>query len=208
MVPKLKIWVLLSILTTILGLIATTYSFQHDIKIKTPKETPKINFEDPQAEPKIDFKNLQVQQESDSICNINEKFSCDTVAQDSWSTIFGIPLGYYGFSYFVAGIVLLTLGYLIHTRVSAFAYSYLLMNIVAFLISMTLFLYSKFGIGVFCPSCIAIDSVVALQLFLSIICRKAFPTRSSLKGVVLGGIVASSAVVVTLGMYFVFFPSL
>lgn len=219
----LKIWGIASVIITFLGFGATTYSFLHDIKQKTKSPTEqassdalKVDAKDPTLDPyKIDFEKIEkneAKSDTDALCNINDEFSCDKVARDKWSTVFGIPLGFYGFSYFIAGFVLLILTFICSSKSSCFVHSYFLMNLIALSVSLTLLLYSKFGLKVFCPSCIAIDSVVGIQLFCTILFWKSLPKwrpfKSSFWGAFCGGALATSIVVLVLGLYYAFGPRL
>ena len=70
-------WIIIAILLAVIGLGTSVYSTMHHIEVKASGQT-------------------------DAACNINDTFSCDAVALSKYSELFGIPLGVFGFGYFLA----------------------------------------------------------------------------------------------------------
>lgn len=110
-------------------------------------------------------------------CNINQTFSCDTVALSAYSEIFSVPLGVYGVGYFLALWVLLATG--LSDRKGhedhLLAYTYTIIG--GTLVSLVLAAISHFQLAVYCVSCLAVNTVCLLQLVALIVQRRKFPFR-------------------------------
>jgi len=181
---KQKIWLVLGLIAALLGVGTTMYSVNHDIQLKLNHQT-------------------------ESACNINDQFNCNSVAEDKLAVILGVPLGFYGLAYFVAIIILLLIGLSDLSISNAHIQAYLAMNVIGFVVAISLFLYAKFGIGVLCPSCMAIDTVTILQLILMGIFYRSIPKKDiTIKNLIMGGFTATVVVVIVVAGYMLFGPRL
>lgn len=180
---QLKIWLVLGLLVALGGIGTTMYSVNHDIQLKVNNQT-------------------------ESACEINDEFSCNTVAEDELAVILGVPLGFYGTAYFVAVIILLLIGLSDLSVSRAHIHAYCAMNIIGFVVAISLFLYAKYGIKVLCPSCMAIDTVTILQLILMGLFYRSVPKGLSIKNLIFGGATATSVVILVVAGYMLFGPRL
>lgn len=106
---------------------------------------------------------LQATGQTDAFCNINQTFSCDTVAKSQYAELWGTPLGVYGLGYFLALIILLGIGLKGKKGADASLQMYGIMVVIGVLVSVILGGISTFQIGSACLTCIMIYVVTILQ---------------------------------------------
>ena len=136
-----------------------------------------------------------------SVCNINQTFNCDAVANSAYSSLFGAPLGVYGASYFLIMIVLLSIG--ISTSKSArshfLTYSYV--NMLGVLVSLALAVISSIVLHVYCLACIGIYLVCLLQTSLLIWQRQRFAFKLNFKDLFQGATTAALILVLIISLH-------
>lgn len=124
-----------------LGVIASNYTLLHHYQLKKYGRT-------------------------NSICNLNQYFSCDKVASTQFSELLGIPLGAFGLAYFGSLICLLLF------FKSQFRKNYFLYAITGVLVSAILFSISFFKIHAMCISCMSIYLLTVIQFLIYLTVRK------------------------------------
>ena len=134
-------------------------------------------------------------------CNINQTFSCDTVALSAYSEIFSIPLGVYGVGYFLALWALLATG--ISKRKGnedhLLAYTYTVIG--GTLVSLTLAAISHFKLSAYCVSCLSVNAVCLIQLIALIVQRRKFPFRFDVMSLGRGSMTTLLAVLVVIALH-------
>ena len=134
-------------------------------------------------------------------CNINQTFSCDTVALSAYSEIFSIPLGVYGVGYFLALWVLLATG--ISDRKGnedhLLAYTYTIIG--GTIVSLVLAAISHFQLAVYCVSCLLVNVVCLTQLVALIVQRRKFPFRINVMSLGRGSMTTLLVVVAVIALH-------
>ena len=134
-------------------------------------------------------------------CNINQTFSCDTVALSPYSEIFSIPLGVYGIGYFLALWVLLATG--ISDRKDnkdhLLAYTYTIIG--GTVVSLVLAAISHFQLAVYCVSCLSVNAVCLAQLVALIVQRRRFPFRINVMSLGRGSMTTLLVVVAVIALH-------
>ena len=93
---------------------------------------------------------------SGAICNINETFSCDAIANSPYSEVFGFPVAVFGLGFFGALIVLALLAmFQEKSKQESIAGLYAL-AVIGVLSSIGLGLVAWLGVGALCLSCIGV----------------------------------------------------
>lgn len=139
---------------------------------------------------------------SDAMCNVSETFNCDDVAKSEYSEFFGIPLGVYGFGYFLGLLVLSSLTiWKKDEEYDEGPVAYKALVGIGVLSSIILGGLSWFSVGTLCLTCIAVYSLCFLQalwlVFHSSSVNPGFETRP----LVNGGITALIALLVSITTY-------
>ncbi len=148
----------LGIILAVIGLAISFYSLQHHIELKTAGQT-------------------------DAFCNINQTFSCDDVANSSFSEDpWGNPLGLYGIGYFLGLMLLLIASFVKEEYKKDTMPTYALMTGLGVVTSIALFLISYFQVGSLCLSCMGVYSVTLIQVLVTFFLREEIPPTWSLKG--------------------------
>lgn len=110
---------------------------------------------------------LKVAGATDAICNINATLNCDTIAKSQYSEIFGVPLGVFGIAFFLS--VLATVGLTIKTKGERdHRLAFTALSVIGAVVSVVLFGISSLKIGAYCPTCIVIYSLCALQILIAL----------------------------------------
>ncbi len=180
---KLKSLILLGSILAILGLGISFYSLFHHLELKSKGDTS-------------------------FMCNINDSFSCDDVAnsrfaEDPWRN----PLGIYGIGYFLGLFVLLMIARLKAELQKESLQTYALMVGIGVIVSLTLGGISHFVIGKLCPSCIGIYGVTILQAFILFFCRGGIPGPFAFKNISNGSWYALLALAVSIALFQLMKPS-
>lgn len=133
---------------------------------------------------------------SGAICNINQMFSCDTVAKSPYSEVFGYPLALWGIGFFAA---LAVLGVL--TRVNKkddkdHEAGIVGLSYIGALSAIILGLIAWFGVGAICLSCIGIYILNFAQLGLTVAYRRNTLSPLTMKSLFSG--LTTSALIVAL----------
>ncbi|MDA9951540.1 thioredoxin domain-containing protein [Oligoflexaceae bacterium] len=139
---------------------------------------------------------------TDAVCNINETFSCDDVAKSEYSELFGVPLGVYGFGYFL-GLMLLC-GMTIWQKDDDYLegpLAYKAMVGIGVLVSLVLGIISWISVGTLCLTCMGIYGVCFLQAGWLFLHRSATPEKWKSKPLINGGITATIALLLTITTY-------
>jgi len=165
-----------SIFFTVLGALISIYSTSHHLQLTASGST-------------------------DFSCNINDTFSCDSVARSSYSELFGVPLGVWGFGYFFSLLALLLLGRFVPKNMSESLQAYSVMVPIGVLLSVVLGGISVFSLGAFCISCIGVYLCCFALALLLYIDREGIPQPLSIKKIVNGGVVAGLLVIVSIFIF-------
>ncbi len=165
-----------SVLLAILGCAISIYATSHHIQLKSRGTT-------------------------DYSCNINDTFSCDSVAQSQYSELFGVPMGVWGLSYFASLLLLLLLGRFVPKNFNESLQAYTVMVPLGVAVSIVLGGISLFSLGTFCISCIGVYFccfALALVLYID---RDVIPAPMQIKQVGNGEVVAILLVTVCIFGY-------
>ena len=171
-----RAWLWLSLLVALVGIGFSIYSINHHLEVRASGAT-------------------------EAICNINQTFSCDDVAQSSYSEVAGIPLGVWGLAYFLAAALLTAVG-LSRTKY-AFAHlqGYAGLVLIGVIVAIGLGTLSIVQIGAVCLTCIAIYTLTLTQAGLLFIYRKELSGGIQTQPMFQGGLTAIAIVIVTIGFY-------
>jgi uncharacterized membrane protein len=100
------------------------------------------------------------------VIDLGEGFNCDIVQQSPWSTMFGIPIAFLGFLFYLL-VALVATGCVFKWKYSDKALAVVhLFTIVSLFYSAYLFYIAKFVLTVFCVFCLMMY-VVNIALFIS-----------------------------------------
>jgi len=95
-----------------------------------------------------------------SFCDISSEYNCTAVNQSTWSSWLGIPVASFGLWYFLVLILSVSLFFDREKFYEDEAFDSLAaFSFIGLLVSLALFLISKFKIGVLCPLCLGIYAV-------------------------------------------------
>ncbi len=101
------------------------------------------------------------------LCNINEVFSCDKVAQSTYSEVSGIPLGVFGVAYFLCLISLLTVSHIFIKIRQKCLSSYSILVVIGLFVCLVLASISIGKIQSLCLACIGIYLVCLSLAFIN-----------------------------------------
>lgn len=135
-----------------------------------------------------------------SFCNLGDTFNCDAVTLSRWSAVWGVPLASIGFAFY-STMVLLALVSWMSPR--CFERATLLSSVLASVLSVILFLISKFQIGQLCVLCIGMYAVNILMLIGALLWREPENILTALVGGVrcyFGWIPAALGIAADLGL--------
>lgn len=139
---------------------------------------------------------------TDAFCNVNDTFSCDDIAKSEYAEVFGIPLGVYGFGYFLALLILSVMTiYKGDENYPEGPVTYKLMVAVGVVSSIVLGLVSWFGVGKFCISCMIVYGVTFLQAIWMVIHSSVVPKDHDVKVIANGAITATIAVLLSVTVF-------
>ncbi len=178
----------LAVIVAVVGIVVCIYSIAHHIELKTNGST-------------------------DFFCNINDKFSCDTVVMTKYSEIFGIPLGVFGVGFFLSMLALAGMSVRTKNEESnkKWIHTYAVMSLIGCGVSIIYGAISKFIIGAMCPSCMTIYTLCAIQFLIVVLFCKTIPKPRSIKefikDVLFGGGVSTVLVVACILGFLAFFNS-
>jgi len=113
------------------GVILSTYSLKNHLAVKTAGA-------------------------SNALCNINQTFSCDTVAKSSYSEIFGTPVALWGIGFFAALIILSGLALFTEKSRKENEAGIYGLAYIGTISSVILGLIAWFGVGAVCISCVGV----------------------------------------------------
>lgn len=136
-----------AILATFVGMLLAAYATAHHLQLKRDGMT-------------------------DYICNLNDVLSCDKVAQSMYSEFLGIPLGVWGFAFFLSLLMTLIFASLSKKSITKYLQLYGLLVVVGCLVSILLAYISSFLVGSFCLTCIGVYLVNFFQLLMLIILQR------------------------------------
>jgi protein-disulfide isomerase len=174
-------WIVIGIVLAVLGIGVSTYSILHHLEVKASGQT-------------------------DAACNINDTFSCDEVALSSYSEILGVPLGVYGFGYFLALAVLLAIAIVGGKTAKEHLHAYAALVAVGFVVSIVLAAISHFSIGAYCLSCIGIYTLTLLQAIVLFLFKKEVPPGVTANSLFSGGTSAAIAVAAVVAIFLFWAP--
>jgi len=174
--PRRKQWIIIGLVIAAIGLGLSIYSTLHHIEVKANGQT-------------------------DAACNINETFSCDSVALSEYSEVFGIPLGVYGLGYFLGCALLLGIGFMAGKTAKEHLHAYAAMVVVGLLTTLVLGGLSYFTIGALCLSCIGIYILTILQGIALFIFKKEIPADLNANSLFSGGTTAAIALAAVIAVF-------
>lgn len=96
------------------------------------------------------------------LCDISSSFNCSSVLSSSYSEMGSIPLGAYGMSYFIFVLAAAFLPKYTNATQKQKTCCELVLALIGFLVITTLFSISYFVLGVFCPVCVSVYTIVSL----------------------------------------------
>lgn len=169
--------VTIGLILAVIGLLISAYSLSHHLELKANGSTQ-------------------------AFCNINETFSCDTVANSKYSEDpFGNPLGVYGIGFFAGlGVMLLIAQFKAEYRRDAL-HGYAALVVLGVISSIILGFISHFDVGALCLTCIGIYIVNAIQAAVLYFSRAAIPPGMTFKSVTNGGFYALATLLVAIGLF-------
>lgn len=133
---------------------------------------------------------------SGAICNINDSFSCDAVAQSSYSEVFGFPVAVFGLGFFGALIVLALLALFQEKSKRENISGLYALAFIGVLTSIGLGLVAWLGVGSLCLSCIGVYILTVLYLVLALKWKSDLAPDFGIKSVFNG--LSTGAIVVAL----------
>jgi len=112
----------------------------------------------------------------DKFCHMGKSFSCSDVVQSKASKLFGlIPLADVGFTYFVVGLLLLTIGFLL-SNIVPFQQILFYLSICSAPFILFSVLYQKIKVKKWCLLCLSVMGVLLVEVILFIVYHnKLFP---------------------------------
>lgn len=133
---------------------------------------------------------------SGAICNINDSFSCDAVAQSSYSEVFGFPVAVFGLGFFGALIVLALLALFQEKSKRENISGLYALAFIGVITSIGLGLVAWLGVGSLCLSCIGVYILTVLYLVLALKWKSDLAPDFGIKSVFNG--LSTGAIVVAL----------
>ena len=179
--PKMKNWILVSVVLAVLGLGISIYSTVHHVAVMNQGST-------------------------DMACNINDTFSCDDVAKSQYSEIGGVPVAVFGIGYFAALLSLLGFGLLGGKSAREHLQAYVALVIIGVVTSVVMGAISWFSLGVLCVSCIGIYVVTVLQAGNLLAFKRELPGTWNIKELVSGLTTAAIVVALVAAVYVIADP--
>lgn len=171
-----KTFLLVNIITAVIGSVVAYYSISHHLDLKLSGAT-------------------------DALCNINQTVSCDAVANSKYSELFGIPLGAYGLSFFLAIFFLSMIEMKSKPKNDTNFQALLSLSFIGAAVSLVLGGISSFVVGAICLTCIGIYILSAVLLGNSIILMRSGALRFSPASAVNGLTTAAIVTGITLLTY-------
>ena len=173
---------ILGLILAVIGLGISIYSLQHHIDLKQGGAT-------------------------DAMCNINETFSCDSIANSKYSEDpWGNPLGLYGIAYFLGLILLLVAASVKEEYRRDTLPTYALMTALGVCVSVALYLISHFEVGAFCLTCIGVCSVTGIQALVTFFLRAEIPKDWGIKNLYNGAFYMLLALLGSMAGFQIFEP--
>src|SRR5690606_29816847 len=179
--PRMKTWILISIVLAVIGAGISIYSTVHHIAVKRQGST-------------------------DMACNINDTFSCDDVARSAYSQIGDIPLAILGLGFFAALLALLGFGVLGGKTAREHLHAYVFMVMVGVVTSLILGGLSWFAVGSLCISCMGVYAVTLVQAGTIFAFKDAIPGHWNPKELFSGLTTGAIVVALVAGAYLIADP--